>query len=306
MHDVLPTLVPVFLVIASGFAIKRFRLISDALWQPAEQLTYYALFPALLVTTTANADIGALPATAIAAVTIIGSAAVPALLVAARERLGFAGPTFTSVIQGAIRPNTYIGLAAAFALAGKEGLALVALCIVVNVPLVNLLSVLALVAYARPDESRGGIASAALQVARNPLILACLVGGALNFAGVKLPPVLHAYLDILGKASLPIALLAVGAGLDFAAMRSSARAVGIAAGCKLLAMPAIAWGLCVAFGLEGGTRVVVVAFAALPTSASSYVLARQLGGDAPVMAGIITGTTVFAMATMPLALIALR
>ena len=46
----------------------------------------------------------------------------------------------------------------------------------------------------------------------------------------------------------------------------------------------------------------VVLWAALPTSAASYILARQLGGDAPLMAAGITATTVVAAFTMPLML----
>jgi malonate transporter and related proteins len=45
-----------------------------------------------------------------------------------------------------------------------------------------------------------------------------------------------------------------------------------------------------------------VLFTAAPISASSYVLARQLGGDATMIAGLITITTIAAVATMPLVL----
>ncbi len=304
MQGVLLALAPVFVVIALGLTAKRLRWVADAFWQPAERLTYYVLFPALLVTTTAAAEFAALPVMPVAAAMVASSVALPLLLVLGRRPLGFAGPAFSSVIQGSIRPNTYIALAAAVALAGQEGLPLVAICIVVNVPLVNLISVLALVRYG--GGAGRGAAQAALQVAKNPLILACLAGGTLNAAGLGLPPVVDPVLRILGSASLPLALLAVGAGLDLPAARASAKAVGVAAVCKLVLLPLVAWLLCAALGLEGAARAVVVAFAALPVSASSYVLARQLGGDAAVMAGIITGTTVLAMVTMPAALMALR
>jgi len=42
--------------------------------------------------------------------------------------------------------------------------------------------------------------------------------------------------------------------------------------------------------------------AALPTATSSYILARQLGGDAPLMAAIVSGQTLLAVATIPLIL----
>ena len=44
---------------------------------------------------------------------------------------------------------------------------------------------------------------------------------------------------------------------------------------------------------------VAVLYNGLPTSASSYVLARQMGGDGKLMAGIITATTLAAALTLP-------
>ena len=41
---------------------------------------------------------------------------------------------------------------------------------------------------------------------------------------------------------------------------------------------------------------------AVPTSASAYVLARQMGGDAPLLAQIITLQTILAAITMPVAI----
>ena len=38
----------------------------------------------------------------------------------------------------------------------------------------------------------------------------------------------------------------------------------------------------------------------VPTSSSAYVLARQMDGDAPLLAQIITLQTIFAAITMPI------
>ena len=300
MTEVTLTLVPVFLVILTGYGVRRFRLLDDGFWVSAEKITYYALFPALLVTTTAGAEFGELPVAAVAATMMVGSTVSPALLIALRGRIGLPDPTFTSLLQGAIRPNTYIGLAASFALAGNDGLALVAVCVVVNIPLVNLWSVLALAKFAGSGGASVSGWRIIVPIARNPLILACLLGGALNASGIGLPIIVKPYLEILGRASLPIALLAVGAGLDFAAVRNRLGTTAFAGGLKLLVLPLVAFGMALALGIDGTARMVLVLFAALPVSASSYVLARQMGGDAPVMAGIITASTIAAMVSMPL------
>lgn len=71
---------------------------------------------------------------------------------------------------------------------------------------------------------------------------------------------------------------------------------------KLLAFPTMVVGLAWALGLSGLLVQVAVLLAALPTATSAYILARQLGGDAPLMAGIISGQTLLAMVTIPLML----
>ena len=109
-------------------------------------------------------------------------------------------------------------------------------------------------------------------------------------------------LEILGRAALPIGLLAVGGGLDFAAVRANAGTVGAATGLKLLVMPAMTAATLWAFGVEGMTAAVALLFNASPTASSSYILARQLGGDARLMAGIFTLQTAASMVTLPVVL----
>ena len=102
-----------------------------------------------------------------------------------------------------------------------------------------------------------------------------------------------------------MALLAVGAGLDFAAARRAGSALAIGLAAKLAFLPAATLALCWAFGVSGSAATVAVLFNALPASASAYVLARQMGGDAGLLAGILTVQTIAAFATMTVWLILL-
>jgi predicted permease len=140
------------------------------------------------------------------------------------------------------------------------------------------------------------------QVAQNPLIIACVVGLLMNVAGIGMPPLIGPLLDILGRAALPIGLLAVGAGLDLAAIRPAGPAVAAAASLKLLVLPVLTFLLCRTFGVEGTTAAVAVLYASMPNSATAYVMARQMGGDTVMLAGSITATTLAAAVTMPLML----
>jgi hypothetical protein len=54
--------------------------------------------------------------------------------------------------------------------------------------------------------------------------------------------------------------------------------------------------------VEGLTAAIALLFMASPTATSSYILARQLGGDATLMAGVITLQTAVSMVSLPVIL----
>ena len=139
-----------------------------------------------------------------------------------------------------------------------------------------------------------------LEVVRNPIILACGIGWFINTLGIPIPNPGMDLLEILDRATLPIALLCVGAGL--VVKRSDLFPLSISVLLKLFCMPAIAYGLSISFGIYGLPLAIIILFAGAPTSPASYVLARQMGGDGTLMAAIISAQTVIAMLTLPVIL----
>jgi malonate transporter and related proteins len=302
LSDVAAALAPVFAVILLGFVFKRRRLIADAFWQPAERATFYIFFPALLVISIARTELGGADVGAMLAAAVLAILVVLAGCFAVRRVLKLDGPAFTSLIQSSVRPNVYVALAAAAALYGRAGVALMSLCIAVIVPTVNLISVVALVRYASAGDGPVRWRRTVVPVITNPLILACGLGLVLNATGLHLPPLIGPTLEILAQASLPVGLLAVGAGLQFQALRATGPSVAIASVLKLAVLPMLTLILAESLGAEALARNAAVLVASVPVSASAYVMAREMGGDAAMMAGTITATTVFAAATMPLVL----
>jgi len=301
MHTAMTSLLPVLIVIATGWALHRFRIIDDAGRGGIDRLAYYVLFPALIVLTLSRADYGALPWQALGATLLLSVVTMGAICLALypvlKNRFGVSGPAFTSVFQGATRWNTFVALALAGSLFGAEGLTLVAVAIVAMVPVLNLMAVTVLAHFA--GSSRPPALMLAKEIARNPLILACVVGLLLSLAGIEPTGPIAAALDIFGRASLALALVAVGLGLDLTALRRPGPAHFISSGLRLLAMPAIGVGFASLFGLGGHALGTAVVALAVPTAANGYVLARQMGGDARLMAEIITLQTIGAAVTLP-------
>ena len=298
MIPVLTALVPIFAMIVMGFVMRRYGPYGDGFWVPTERLNYFVLFPALLVTNLAGAEIKEIELWPMALAMVGAVLMVGAGCFALRRALPIDGPGFAALFQGAIRPNAYVAIAAGVALYDNPGLTLVAVGIVVVLPMVNVLSVIVLSTHGADADLRGRDALA--QIVRNPIILACALGVALNLSGLGLPSVGVEFLRLLGRAALPLGLLCVGAGLDVAAARAVGRVVAAAATLKLIVLPGLTALLCLILGVHGATAALAVLFNACPASASSYILTRQMGGDHRLMAGIITVETLAAMITLPL------
>ncbi len=304
MGIVLGALAPVFLLIALGFALKRSLMRLETQWHGLERLVYYVLFPALLIETLARANLASVPVAGVGGALLLSALLMSGLCLGIRPflatRYAIDGPAFTSIFQGATRWQTYVGLAVAGNLYGELGLALASVAMVAIIPLVNVLSVTVLAHYASPD--RQSVRTIVMTVVRNPLIWACAIGLAINVSHLPLPHVWHEVADALGRSSLAIGLLVTGAGLHLEGLFRPNVAAGLTVFLKLILMPVVAVGLALLFGLSGANIAVVACCSAVPTSSSAYVLARQMGGDAPLLAQIITLQTILAALTMPIAI----
>ena len=299
--DLLLTIAPVFMLILTGFLLRRFDFPSKEFWPQVERLTYYVLFPALLVEKLSNIHLTGQPVLQMGAAFCGAICCIGAVLVLLRTRIQSDGPAFTSIFQGSIRPNTYIGLSIVDGLFGDLGLSLAAVVMMPSIPLVNVLCVSVLERHGH-WHGTGGIRATVIQVFRNPLILGCLAGFSLNATGIRIPTEMNEGLRILGGASLPLGLLSVGAGLSFRAVVDGKRDILVSSAFRLLLLPAFAGTFSILMGVTGPPLAVTMVFASIPVSVSSFILARVLGGDHDLMAAIITVQTMLSALTMPVVL----
>jgi hypothetical protein len=285
-------LVPDFLLIVGGALLRRHARFPTEFWAGVERLVYYVLFPALLFRALATAP---LPASGTATFLAVGVGfTLGGMLLSAlgRPLLRLDSPTFAACFQCGFRFNTYIALAIASRLDPAAGVALLSALLGLLVPLVNIAAVTAL--------AQGRSARVALEIARNPLVIACAAGLGWRATGLPLPAIPLRVLEHLASAALPLGLLAVGAGLRFGGHALPPAAVAWWTGVKLLAMPALALALARLAELPSPAFEVAVMMAAVPTAPSAYILASQMNGrGAPVAMVISTGTLVAGI-TLPL------
>jgi predicted permease len=304
MLAVVAALLPVFLLIMLGFALRRWLIADDTHWVGLERLLYYVMFPALLIESLARADLSKVPVLAVGGTLLAAVLLMTALCLAVRpllnRALGADDAAFTSLFQGATRWQTFVALAVAGNLYGDLGLALASVAMVAMIPVLNALAVWVLARYAAPG--RPDWHSVVRAIVQNPFIWACIIGLALNPLAAWIPGPAHAFIDALGRSSLALGLLIVGAGLRIGELLRPSAVMFTACLLKLVLMPAIAVAIGVALGLSGTNLSVVACCASVPASSNSYVLARQMGGDAPLMAQILTFQTALASVTMPVVL----
>src|SRR6185369_1434781 len=211
MTTIANALIPVLALILTGFVIRRTGFLPPAFWPSAEKLTYFLLMPATLIHNLAGKQIGSLPWLKIL-LTVEGAVLASAVLVTLwwlmNRQMG--GTVFTSLFQGGVRFNTFVALALAENLFGRDGLFLAALGAGFMIILINVLCVSV---FSLAVNSGKGIDLKRLSVdlIRNPLILGCVIGVGLNASGMQLPGAIDGILALGGKAAFPVGLMAVGA-----------------------------------------------------------------------------------------------
>jgi len=297
MLPIIIAIAPVFLAIALGNGLKRISFLSDEGWAAFDRMNYYVFFPALIIHAIAQANFAG-ELVLDMAITLLGSVGViTVLLLALRPLMSISSASFTSLFQCSVRWNGFVGVGTAMILWGNEGVSLVAIGVAVVVPTVNTLSVVILT---HSTGTMKGMRQLVRLLITNPLILACIAGILLNITGIGLPGPANGLADLLGAAALALGLLSVGAGIELAQFRHMGWTMAFGTFASLILMPATIFLFGRLLGISGLPFMALVLIGSVPTAASGYVLARQLGGDAPLMAGLVTSTSLFAMITMPI------
>jgi len=295
-------LLPDFSLILCGYLICRYTALNRSVWQPVESLVYYLLFPVLLFQSIVKSPVDVGAASGLIAAGLLSGVAGIALAYSL-PRWPWLGRRIdardhAASAQVAFRFNSFIGLAIAERLAGSEGLLMIAVLIGVCVPLFNVAAVWPM--------ARHGKHSFARELARNPLIIATVSGLAFNLLGFQVPDWAAPTLGRIGAASLALGLMAAGAGMQFGLLTRGWLLSASVLSIRHLVQPLLAFAMARLFGLNAVQTTMLLAFSALPTASTCYVLAARMGYNGPYVAGLVTLSTLLGMVSLPFALGFLR
>jgi predicted permease len=296
------SILPVFLLVLLGIGLKRTSLINVSFWDGIEQCSYYVLFPALLFQTMAKADFTDSVAVSVSLIAILSFVSMSLLVLACwplLKRIGMPPASYTSLYQTATRWNGFMALAIASRISGEHGLLIVGMVMAAVLVPVNIGSIAVLAWFTTGNRSYRMLA---IRIVRNPMIIGTLAGIAVNLAHV---PIYQPILDTVGmlaEASLSLGLITVGAGLRMADALKPSPGVVAAVVLKLAVFPMLAIGVGLSLGLTGENLSLLALSAAVPTAMNGYVLAKQMGGDAPFYAAAAMVQTALAFFTIPIAM----
>ena len=140
--------------------------------------------------------------------------------------------------------------------------------------------------------------SIARRIATFPPFVALVV--ALTLLPAQYPAAIERPLRLLADSLLPLVALAIGMQLRLRVPRAHLGALAYGLVAKLLMMPLLALGLCLAFGLGGELRAAAVYETAMPPMITAGALLSLAGLEPELAAAMVGFGIVLSMATLPL------
>ena len=286
-------------IVAIGYFLKQQAFLPDRLWESLSPLCYWVLFPGLLFDVMTSMELSAAVLGPFTLTIAGGSAAIICFALLAGRFARMDGPAHSSLVQGALRHNGFLVLSILQGAFGIAAMQLAAVAIAILVPISNIVSVITILIMTGKGDERGMKRAIIAEILRNPLLASLALGLGVNLLEVPVPTFIAVAAAMLGDGALPLLLLSIGASLRFSAIRGHALPLGLAIAAKALVFPLFLVGIGLMLELDALSLAVLGAVGAAPTANSSYTLAAELGGDARLMAEIISTQTVMAALSMP-------
>ncbi|MGE4318694.1 MAG: AEC family transporter [Deferribacterales bacterium] len=298
MLTIIQIVLPVFIVLAVGYAVKRAGLIDDAFIRTANRLIFNLCLPVLLYYKISLADLSSVFNALHVGVMYISIMVIflVSFLLNRPLKLGHSAGTFAI---DSFRANfAYMGLPVSAYAFGDEGLVTASVLMAFVVPLANLLSVVALAISSHAGKSLKPLIRTALF---NPLAAACVAGLLTSWSGIHFPDFFSRSLDIVSGVTLPLALFSVGGTISIEKLKGDMFRASLSAVLKLIIMPLTAFAVFTALGTQIGIpeKTVIIMMSA-PAATVNYVLAATMDGDPSLAGSSIVLSTLLSVLTFTL------
>lgn len=292
----LEAVLPMFLLLAAGMGVKRFRLLTETELRHLNKMIFVVFFPPMMFTNLYGKDIKEAVDWRLLIFGLVSVALIYGIGTLAVLRIEKDHRSRGAMIQAIYRSNFVImGIPIAVNMYGHGNLAVTAMMVAVIVPVYNVLAVVTLEVFrgGKPDA-----ASIAKKVLTNPLILGAAAGLLAVLTGLKLPAVIETTVADMASVATPLALVILGASMDFGSIKACGRDLIICVLARLVIVPAAGLTAAALLGFRGIAFVTLIAMFASPTAVSSFTMAQSMGSDGQLAGNCVIFSTAFACFTM--------
>ena len=285
---------PILLLLIIGWSIRRLGWIQDDFVSQANTVVFNIAMPVMLFLAISGSSFNQAMNLKLTLVGASGTLALIVILILVgrvlpKDQRGV-------FVQGSYRGNLAIlGVALCVATYGDGILPMVALYIGVVTTVYNVLAVWLL-------NSSGAVS----KILKNPILIGIVTGALASLMEWSLPVFIESTGQYLARMTLPLALLCIGATLDFGSLKTNGKSISLAVFFKLLISPVLLVGLGLLAGLERTALGVLFFMSASPTATASYIMARQMTRHGALAAEIVAVTTALGVLSYTVGLALLR
>ena len=301
---------PIFALVALGMFLKKIRFLDESYCRIADKLVFNVALPVNLFFSVSGSDLDrmfgreqmSLVLFCVSGITVffVLLSVISPAFIRDRARCG-------SFIQGAFRSNYAIfALPLITNMFGEQGKETASALMPFVVILLNVYAVLCFGIFhgGETETSKKKTAARILKsTVKNPLIIGNVVGILYlilkkSFGFSAMPAFLSNTLSNLSSLAIPLALISIGVNFRFSELRGRAGTAAVAAALRIIVFPLAAVLTAIALGMRGVSLSAVLVVFGAPTAVASYVMSKEMGGDAPLSSQILLISTSFCLLTM--------
>ena len=288
---------PLLILLGIGWAAVRSGVTDRAFMNRLNTLNVKLFFPFLMFKNVYGAEPENLPSTALIIMGVVSLLAVVALLFILVPRIVPENPRRGTIIQAIFRSNFIIyGIPLTTFVFGEGKASVCGIMVMIMVSMFNILSVIVLEYFREGGKVRPG--PLLLGIVKNPLLQGCVAGLLCYLLGIKLPVFLKEPVFALGSMASTLALVVLGANLQFAELKKNGRTVTAVLLIRLLLLPLVMVPLGWMIGLRGVELFLILMIYGTPVATASYPMAQNMGGDGQLAGQLVFVSTVASLGTI--------
>lgn len=293
---------PVFLVMVAGYILRRIGMLNEVFIKVGNKFNFNVTLPCMLLLNMMDCDIRhtfdgryVLYCACVTMICIIVIWLLAKLLLKDKSIVG-------EFVQGSYRGSAAIlGMALLANISGNTKMA--PLMILGSVPLYNIFAVIVLT-FESPElagsknHKKDNIRKACIGICKNPIILSILGGMLLSYLEVELPVIPYKTIDSIGSMTTPLALIVIGAGFEGGKAVKKVVPTLAATLMKLVIQPAVFLPVAVMLDFEAEKIVAALIMLGAPTTATSYIMSKNMGHEGVLSSSIVVMTTLLSAFTI--------